>query len=183
MSNLGLLRDIAEDELGLMRSWRNHPAIRANMYTQHEIGVPEHLTWWEKMKSRADQKYFMFELDGSPSGIAAFSGIDTKNGNSAWSFYASPTAPRGCGSKMEYLMLEYAFGVLGLHKLYCEVLAYNIPVINLHKNFSFQVEGVFRAHFRSENGWVDICRLGILSSEWQAHRQQMLEKITHRESK
>lgn len=183
MSNLGQLRVIAEDELGLMLSWRNHPAVRANMYTQHEIGLPEHLAWWERIKSRSDQKYFMYELDGKPCGITAFSEIDTENGNSAWSFYASPLAPRGCGSKMEYLMLEYAFGVLGLHKLYCEVLAYNVPVINLHKKFSFQVEGVFREQYRTDNGLVDICRLGILSSEWQAHRQQMLRKISRKETK
>ena len=180
MSNFGLLRDITEDELALVLSWRNHPSVSVNMYTQHEIGHQEHLTWWKNTKFRTDQKYFMYEQDGKPSGVTAFSSIDTKNCNAAWSFYASPTAPRGCGSKMEFLMLDYAFGVLGLRKLFCEVLAYNTAVINLHKKFSFQVEGVFREHFLSENGWVDIYRLAILSSEWQSHRQQMFEKIEQR---
>ena len=59
MNELGILRSIADDELELMRSWRNEPAVRANMYTRHEISREEHLNWWGKTKERADQKYFM----------------------------------------------------------------------------------------------------------------------------
>ena len=177
MSQLGILRSIADEELELMRAWRNAPAVRANMYTQHEISYDEHLAWWEKTKNRADQKYFMYEMTGEPIGIAAFTGIDIQSQNSAWAFYASPTAPRGTGSKMEYLMLEHAFGTLQLHKLYCEVLAFNTPVIKLHQKFGFKVEGVFREQHKVNVDFVDTYRLGILATEWQEHRQAMLEKL------
>jgi UDP-4-amino-4,6-dideoxy-N-acetyl-beta-L-altrosamine N-acetyltransferase len=177
MSDLGLLRDIADEELELMRTWRNAPAVRANMYTQHEISNEEHLTWWEKTKNRIDQKYFMYETAGHASGIAAFTSIDMQNRNAAWAFYASPSALKGTGSKMEFLMLEYAFGKLKLQKLYCEVLAFNTPVIKLHQKFGFNIEGIFRRQKKVDDDFVDIYRLGILAPEWLEQRQAMHIKL------
>lgn len=178
MNQLGILRSIADDELELMRTWRNEPVVRANMYTQHEISCEEHLTWWEKTKVRTDQKYFMYEMAGTPIGIAAFTGIDVQSQNSAWAFYASPAAPKGTGSKMEFLMLEYAFGILQLNKLYCEVLAFNVSVIKLHQKFGFDIEGIFKKHHKINSEFVDVYRLGILAPEWQVHRHAMHEKLT-----
>jgi UDP-4-amino-4,6-dideoxy-N-acetyl-beta-L-altrosamine N-acetyltransferase len=178
MNSLGLLRSIAEDELELMRAWRNEPAVRANMYTQHEIGFQEHLTWWGKIRDRTDHKYFMYEKAGIPLGIASFNGIDAQSMNSAWAFYSAPTAPKGTGSRMEFLMLDYAFNTLNLHKLYCEVLAFNTAVIKLHEKFGFKVEGVFREQHKVNDVFVDAYRLGILATEWQKGRQAMLDKLT-----
>jgi UDP-4-amino-4,6-dideoxy-N-acetyl-beta-L-altrosamine N-acetyltransferase len=177
MTQLGILRVIADDEIELMREWRNAPAVRANMYSQHEISREEHLTWWEKTRDRADRKYYMFELAGIPTGISAFTGIDTQSQNSAWAFYASPTAPKGTGSKMEFLMLEHAFGAFQLHKLYCEVLAFNTPVINLHQKFGFKIEGVFREQHKLNGDFIDTYRLGILATEWREQRQAMHKKL------
>jgi UDP-4-amino-4,6-dideoxy-N-acetyl-beta-L-altrosamine N-acetyltransferase len=178
MSQLGILRSITDIELELMLAWRNAPHVRANMYTQHEISREEHLAWWAKTKNRADQKYFMYEMAGAPNGIAAFIDIDIQSQKSAWAFYASPTAPRGTGSKIEFLMLEHAFGTLQLHKFYCEVLTFNTAVIKLHKKFGFKVEGVFRDQQKVDGNFVSICRLGILAVEWQDQRLAMHKKLT-----
>src|SRR5690554_5898380 len=118
-----------------MLSWRNHPAVRANMYTRHPISRNEHLAWWKNTAGRDDCAYFMYERVGTPLGIVGFTELDRTNANCSWAFYASPEAPRGTGSRMEYLALEYAFGTLRLHKLYCEVLAFNSGVITLHQKF------------------------------------------------
>ena len=75
-------------------------------------------------------------------------------------------------------MLEHAFGALGLHKLYCEVLAFNTAIIKLHQKFAFKVEGVFRGQHQIDEVFVDIYRLGIFVGEWQEHRQTMLRKLT-----
>jgi UDP-4-amino-4,6-dideoxy-N-acetyl-beta-L-altrosamine N-acetyltransferase len=177
MNKLGTLRNILDGELELMRTWRNEPAVRANMYTRHVITREEHLNWWEKIKKCKDNQYFIYEQADEPIGIVAFYNIDKENQNSTWAFYASPFAPKGSGSKMEYLALEYAFRELKLHKLYCEVLAYNSAVIKLHQKFAFKVEGIFRDQHKINNDFVDIYRLGIISKEWQKVRQIMLDKL------
>lgn len=177
MPSIGLLRSIRDDELESMRCWRNAPEVRANMYTRHEIGVDEHLAWWARVAQRQDTQYFMYEAAGVPSGIVSFTGIDRVNGHAAWAFYAAPSAPRGTGSKMELLALDHAFGPLALHKLHCEVLAFNTPVVRLHEKFGFKIEGVLREHHRVEDRFVDIIELGILATEWAGHRPAMVAKI------
>lgn len=169
-SSMGFLRPVSESEVALMRSWRNAPSVRNKMYTRHEISVEEHEKWWTQAKKRDDQLYLMYESQECPLGIVAFSGIDNVSKNSSWAFYSSPEAPRGTGSKMEFLALDYAFQELGLHKLYCEVLSHNEKVIKLHKKFGFQVEGVFRGQHRMGEGYVDVYRLGIFEEEWYEKR-------------
>lgn len=177
MQPMGKLRAIQESEVELMRQWRNTPSIRKNMYTRQEIGETEHLAWWERLKQREDQRYFMYESQGEPLGVVAFVSIDPLSSNASWAFYASPDAPRGTGSRMEFLALDYAFTDLCLHKLYCEVLAFNEAVIRLHEKFGFSVEGVFREHHKVDQAYVDIYRLGILNSEWEQKRQELADKF------
>lgn len=179
VSKLGCLRAIKPEELDLMRSWRNAPGVRANMYTRHEISLAEHLAWWERIQTRSDQQYFMYEHQGTPFGIVAYNGVDETNQNSSWAFYASPEAPKGTGSRMEYLALEHAFRGKLLHKLYCEVLAFNTPVIRLHEKFGFKIEGILREQHKIADAFVDIYRLGILAPEWAQKREQMLSKLLH----
>ncbi|SNR90665.1 UDP-4-amino-4,6-dideoxy-N-acetyl-beta-L-altrosamine N-acetyltransferase [Pseudomonas segetis] len=176
-TEFGILRGIAAHEHALMREWRNAPAVRRNMYTQHEISAEEHEQWWSAMLGRSDNQYFMYEYHGKPSGIVAFTNIDNISSNSTWAFYAAEDAPKGTGSRMEFLALEYAFTKLNLHKLCCEVLAYNSPVIKLHQKFGFKIEGIFRNQHFIDNSYVDVYRLGILASEWAQGRELILQKL------
>lgn len=179
VSKLGCLRGIKTEELELMLSWRNAPSVRSNMYTRQEISLAEHLAWWTRMQTRTDQQYFMYEYQGIPIGIVAFNGIDEISQNSSWAFYASPEAPKGTGSRMEYLALEHAFKDIRLHKLCCEVLAFNTPVIKLHEKFGFKVEGILREQHKMDDAFVDIYRLGMLAIEWALNRELMLNKLLH----
>lgn len=171
------LRDIRDDELPLVLSWRNAPSVRQNMYNRHVISLEEHLAWWARTQARSDARYHMFESDGRPWGVVGFTDIDHRNANAAWAFYASPEAPRGTGSRMELLALDLAFGPMGLHKLHCEVLAFNAPVVRLHQKFGFHVEGTLREHHRVDDRFVDIVRLGLLADEWRACRPAVAARL------
>lgn len=176
-SQLGALRAIDDTELELMLSWRNSPAIRENMYSMHEISLAEHLSWWDHIIRSENHRYFMYEFQGKPLGIVGFTGVDRGNQNSSWAFYASPDAPKGTGSRMEILALDYAFNELRLHKLCCEVLAFNMPVIKMHEKFGFEIEGVFRDQYYRDGRFLDIYRLGLLASKWSEVRDDMIFKL------
>jgi UDP-4-amino-4,6-dideoxy-N-acetyl-beta-L-altrosamine N-acetyltransferase len=177
MQPIGTLRTIRDDELELMLSWRNAPSVRANMYTRHEISIDEHRAWWERTRQRDDQRYFMYENAGKPWGIVGFNAIDPANQHAFWAFYAAPDAPRGTGTFMEFLALDHAFEALKLHKLSCEVLAFNAGVIKLHQKFGFTVEGIFRAQHKMDDQFVDIYRLAMLASEWDVKRPELQAKL------
>ncbi len=175
---LGKLKSITSSELELMRSWRNAPAVRKNMYTTHEISLEEHLSWWNRIQGRKDCEYFMYYLDGSPEGVVGFTQIDTTNRHAFWAFYAGPEASKGVGGRMEYLALEHAFSILNLNKLNCEVLSFNLAVIKLHQKFGFSEEGVFHSHHRVDGGWANVHRLAIFSDDWAARRDEMYLKLS-----
>jgi len=177
MNALGHLRTVEENELELMRAWRNAPSIRANMYTRHEISQQEHLDWWQRTLQRDDQKYFMYEKNKSAMGIVGFTKIDRVNSNCSWAFYASTDAVKGTGSRMEYLALEHVFNDMRLHKLYCEVLSFNLSVISMHKKFGFAVEGVFRQHHMIDGEYIDVVRMGFIVDEWLGRRNEMRVKL------
>lgn len=178
MNSLGILRTVDDSELELIRSWRNAPKVRANMYTRHEISRSEHVAWWGRIRDRQDLAYLMYEKDSTPLGIVGFTEIDQDSSNCSWAFYAAPEASKGTGSRMEFLALERVFGKMRFHKLYCEVLAFNTPVIKLHQKFGFQIEGTFRDHHRIDNTYVDIVRLGLLTHEWSSMRDELHSKLS-----
>lgn len=177
MKDIGVLRNIAVDEVQLILAWRNAPSVRANMYTQHKISLEEHLRWWERIQAAEDQRYLMYEIARRPCGVVAFNRIDRASQNAFWAFYAAPDAAMGVGAKMEFLAIEHAFSDLLLHKLQCEVLAFNATVIKLHTKFGFKPEGVFKAQQKVADGFVDVHRLGLLRSEWQELQPKMAAKI------
>ena len=175
--DIGILRPIGDEEVELMRSWRNAPSVRQNMYTRHEIAPEEHRQWWARMQASPKHRYFMYEYESEPSGIVGFTDIDEINANATWAFYSRPNSAKGTGSRMEFLALDYAFGPLALHKLEGEVLAFNKPVIALHQKFGFLVEGVLREHHKVGEKFVDVYRIGILKDEWWAQRSLMEESL------
>ena len=80
---------------------------------------------------------------------------------------------------MEFLALEHAFNEIRIHKLCCEVLAFNMPVVKLHKKFGFKIEGILRDQHKMDDAFVDIYRLGILKSEWNSNRDEILSKLLY----
>lgn len=176
-AQLGILRTIQPEELGLMLAWRNAPSVRNNMYTRHEISLPEHLAWWNRVKKRSDQRYFMHERQDVPLGIVAFNGIDGVNKNASWAFYAAPDAPKGTGSKMGFLALEHAFYSLQLHKLCGEALSFNAASIKFHQKLGFKVEGIQREQHWLDGAFTDVYCLGLLAHEWQENRAEILSKL------
>ena len=178
METIGKLRPIDDSELELIRSWRNTPDVRANMYNRHEIAEEEHRAWWARCSQSSDREYFMYALSDVPLGVVGFTAIDRVNSNSLWGFYASPEAPKGTGVRMLFLAAECLFSDFGLHKIYSEVLDFNISSIKLHQRLGFQVEGVFRHQHKVDGSYVDIYRLGLLAEEWREVREAVVRSIS-----
>lgn len=171
------LRPMTDADLDAVLSWRNASAVRANMYTTHVITPGEHARWWSQTRDDLSRRYFIFETPDGPCGVVGFTRIGEIAGEAEWAFYASPDAPRGTGSRMEWLALEYAFGPLALETLRCEVLESNTRVIDLHTRFGFRtVETATR--IVDGNREANIYRLALDRRKWGGLRQSALDRIT-----
>jgi UDP-4-amino-4,6-dideoxy-N-acetyl-beta-L-altrosamine N-acetyltransferase len=168
---------LSHNDLELILEWRNAPEVRSNMYTRHEISLDEHRAWFERVNQDDSKVYFLVKLNDEPVGVVGFSEINLVYRVATWAFYASPFAPRGTGSLMEYHALEYAFEELNLHKLRCEVLGFNQVVVKLHKKFGFVEEGVLRDAFYDGQSYHNIIHLGIFSQEWKDVKGELKTKL------
>ncbi|MDR1912636.1 MAG: UDP-4-amino-4,6-dideoxy-N-acetyl-beta-L-altrosamine N-acetyltransferase [Helicobacteraceae bacterium] len=179
------LREIKDDEVECLRVWRNCPEVRKNMYTRHEIGAEEHSAWWQRIKNSKSDIYRIFELNNKAIGVVAFTQIDRVNKNAIWAFYLSSEirGQTGEGVKMEFAAIDFAFQTLELHKLSCEVFAFNKSVISLHKKFGFSIEGIFRENHLYDGVFIDVVRMAIFSSQWHTKRDQMQTRLAKIDSR
>lgn len=172
------LRHLTESDLQTMLKWRNAPAVRENMYTKHEISEEEHRDWFARQQKDEHSRWYIYEDEISkPQGVVYFTQYQPEHRSSFWGFYAGQYAKPGVGSLMEIAALDHAFSDLKLHKLNCEVISTNIKVVNLHKKFGFQEEGVFRDFKFNGVSFVNVVRLGLLESEWILRRPFIIDRL------
>lgn len=175
------LRLMTEDDLETVLGWRNQPWIRANMYTDHLISLEEHRAWFSRAKVDPSVVHLICEGNSKPIGCVNFVQIDSKNQKAFWGFYlGEENGPKGRGSAMEFLALEYAFGPLNLRKLCAEVFAFNEKVLKMHGKFGFQQEGNYRQHVLKNGQYEDVVAIALFKDDWVLLRDK-LEKICFRE--
>jgi UDP-4-amino-4,6-dideoxy-N-acetyl-beta-L-altrosamine N-acetyltransferase len=173
------LRPLRPDDQDRLLAWRNSPEVAAYMYSDHVISPEEHARWFAGAARDDRRDYRVIEIDQTPAGLANFYDIDRAQGRAAWAYYlAEPAARgRGAGGYVEFLMIERAFGELGLRKLWCEVLASNETVWRLHQKFGFHIEATLRAHVVKGAVAQDVIGLGLLKSDWDAARPAIVERM------
>jgi len=72
---------------------------------------------------------------------------------------------RGLGREVTRLVLAWAFGVLGVHRVELQAVASNSRAINCYLACGFRQEGVRREAELYPDGWKDFIMMGILRSE------------------
>jgi RimJ/RimL family protein N-acetyltransferase len=75
---------------------------------------------------------------------------------------------RGYGTEATRLMLDHAFGGLGLHRVALTVFEFNERAIRAYLRCGFVVEGRARESIWRDGRWWDEVGMSILATEWQA---------------
>lgn len=160
------IRMMQAEDLDTVLSWRNHPSVCHFMHTQHQISRDEHHAWFERAQTDTSKHLLIFEPESTPLGYVSFSCLPTGN-VAAWGFYTAPAAAKGSGYKLCAAALNHAFGEIGLHKVYGEVLDYNQRSLALHERLGFRQEGLLRdQHFDGASYHAVHC-FGLLNTEWR----------------
>jgi UDP-4-amino-4,6-dideoxy-N-acetyl-beta-L-altrosamine N-acetyltransferase len=177
------LRVVREEDKELIHSWRNSPNVAKYMYTDHRISEGEHERWFDAAIKDSSRKYWIIVYDNEAIGLANLYDMDSVNKRCFWAFYIASRKVRGkgVGSLVEYHILSYVFEDLGFNKLCCEVLSFNQSVIEMHKSFGFQQEGLYRQHRVKNGNYIDVVALAMLRREWDAHKPQIEMKLKAKE--
>ena len=160
-----------------VREIRNEDAIRKWMYTDHVIGVKEHLSWINNI--RTDRTLIVFVIlneDDNPLGVVSVNAIDHLHKKADWAYYLTQNARGGLGSAIEYAFINFVFDELDIQKLNCEVIERNYSVVRLHKKFLFKDEGFRRSNIIKNNERIGVHLLGLTKQDWIDGKSQVYEK-------
>jgi len=176
------LRPLAMEDRDRLRAWRNLPAVRRWMFTDHEIGEAEHAAWFAKTMAEPRPRHWIIVADGEPVGLIHLYDIDPVARRGTWGFYVADERMRGkgIGAAAHYAVIDKAFGEFDLHKLWSETVADNKAVIALHETFGFTREAVFREHMQKDGRWIDVLGFGLLAGDWAARRGAVRDQLTAR---
>ena len=177
--HLSLLKQADTETQMKVREIRNEAGVRKWMYTDHEIGANEHLGWINRLK-KTDQQIVFVVLDDQRSalGVVSVDAIDRRHNKADWAFYLSETSRGGLGSALELSVIDFAFDVLGLEKLNCEVIEGNDPVVKMHEKFLFREEGFRRSNVAKDGVRKGVHLLGLTKSDWAAGCDGVRERFS-----
>lgn len=105
-------------------------------------------------------------------GSCAFSQVDGENGSAMYHITIGEKDMwgRGLGTEATQLMLDHAFGTLGLHRIALTVFEFNERAIRAYVRCGFLVEGRARESIWRDGRWWDELAMSVLSSEWHERR-------------
>ena len=178
--NLYLLKNIincSSEESKKIRKIRNEENIRKNMYTEHEITLTEHINYINKLKTDKKQIVFCVLKDRiKPVGVVSINSIDYLHKKTDWAFYLTSNERTGLGAVLEYYIINFIFYKLEMEKLNCEVIETNTQVVELHKKFFFDQEGIKKENIIKNNRRINVNFLGLTKDKWLSNHHRILEK-------
>lgn len=106
-------------------------------------------------------------------GTCAFSQLDGDNGSVLYHITIGEKDAwgRGYGTEATRLMVEHAFGKLGLHRVALSVFEFNERAIRAYASCGFAVEGRAREAIWRDGRWWDEVSMSILEPEWRKRRR------------
>jgi RimJ/RimL family protein N-acetyltransferase len=105
-------------------------------------------------------------------GSCAFSQLDGDNGSAMYHITIGEKDAwgQGYGTEATALMVDHAFGVLGLHRIALSVFEFNERAIRSYRRCGFRIEGRAREAIWRDGRWWDEISMSILATEWRARR-------------
>jgi UDP-4-amino-4,6-dideoxy-N-acetyl-beta-L-altrosamine N-acetyltransferase len=139
-----VLRDAVESDVDSIRLWRNHPQVRRASIFTGEITEEGHRAWWVRMSANPASRVLIFEWRGRPAGVVMFLDHDPVARTAEWGFFldvdglSEERQLLPAWMELERDAVAYGFGELKLAAMGGRTLAWNAPVLALHKRFGFR---------------------------------------------
>lgn len=168
------LRAIERADLPVLLAWRNRPDFRRNFRECRELSETQQERWYQE-RVLADPATHMFAIverqSGRLLGACGLCYIDWVNRSADFSIYI--------GHGDAYIddlyapdagetLLRFAFGELGLHRVWCEIYGFDQPKQRLLPRLGFALDGRHRETHWSEGAWHDSLFYGILERDFRA---------------
>lgn len=171
-----VLREITQcslEQKKKVRDIRNQESVRQLMFTDHVVSLDEHFAWIDKLEKEKRQIVFVVLLNEQVLGVVSINSLDLSHKKSDWAFYLDDNSRGFLGAVLEFFIINYAFDVLGLEKLNCEVIETNPSVVKMHLKFGFLEEGFRRSNIVKNEKRIGVYLLGLTKADWYVKRDML----------
>lgn len=168
------LGPMRRDLLPLYARWSNDFAVTRTMRTSAPVTIER--LGADFAHATSDESSVSFTIydraTGRPIGNTAWVDIDDRARTAEFILYIGEAASRGrgLGGEVTRLMLEYAFGSLGLHSVILRVYAFNIAGQRAYARAGFRECGRRREARALGRQFWDVIYMECLATEWAAGR-------------
>lgn len=167
-----ILRPVEPSDAPLIAACNNDPQVRVSFFTHTPISVERQR---EEIANyyRPGADYIPFVIcprdTGDAIGVTAFHRVDRVNRVAVYSIIICDPAGRGKGYAgiVTRMMLQYAFDVLGLHRVQLQTWEKNARALKTYEKCGFRHEGVLRELMHHDGEYFDFAIMGILEEEWR----------------
>ncbi|MFZ5670074.1 MAG: UDP-4-amino-4,6-dideoxy-N-acetyl-beta-L-altrosamine N-acetyltransferase [Pseudomonadota bacterium] len=164
------LRELLPEDEERLFAWRAEPEVARWMSDADVAGRDAHRAWFDALRADPDLRGWMIERGGRAAGLLTLTGLAGHHRRAAWNWFIgdADARGRGAGRAAQVLGLDRAFGELGLHKVWAEVMADNDAALKVLTGAGFRREGYLREHVLKDGEPRDVVMLGVLAGEWAA---------------
>ena len=141
-----MLREATEADIEMIRRWRNHPKVRRSSIFTAEITPDGHARWWASVNADPARRVLIYERSGEPCGVVLINDHDPVARTAEWGFFLDVAGLERRGEllpawiELEGEAITYAFDELDVDEVGGRTLAWNEPVLALHRRFGFTVD-------------------------------------------
>jgi RimJ/RimL family protein N-acetyltransferase len=169
------LRRHVPENLGAFRRWYADPEIARLARYQQTAMRPEEIERFFATRAVGPDALSMAVHDRQTDrliGTCAFSQLDADNGSALYHITIGEQDAwgHGFGTEATQLMIDHAFGTLGLHRIALFVFEFNERAIRAYRRCGFVVEGRSRESVWRDGRWWDELAMSILDSDWRRAR-------------
>ncbi len=141
-----MLRDAVDADVEAIRRWRDHPKVRGASIFTGRITPEGHARWWVAVQADPTRRVLIFEFKGRPCGVVTINDHDPIERTAEWGFFLDVDGLEATREllpawmQLEKEAIAYAFDEIGLVEVGGRTLAWNQPVLDLHRRFGFEVD-------------------------------------------
>ncbi|HEV7171896.1 GNAT family protein [Pedococcus sp.] len=177
------LRAVSPNDAQARQEWGWHHDIERNY--GHECATrpmtpDEARAWFDDIQHQNSSTFWVIEAPDGMAGVAFLHSLSEPDRKARYAIgmFDPRFLGRGLGTEATQLVLQHAFGELGLHRVDLRVLAFNTSAIASYKRVGFVEEGRERDSCRLEGQWHDDVIMGVLEPEFRAAFTPPTERLS-----
>jgi len=172
-----LLREVHEDDAELVFEYTRDPDVTKFLAFESPEAIEETELFIARAREfRLQGREYVFGIadvaTDRPLGVTALRHIDPLMSTAQiGTWVARPYWGRGLNAEAKELLLDYAFGPLGLHRIEARILPENQRSCRAFEKLGAVCEGTLRESFVKRGSYYDTRLYAILSSGWARRRE------------